>query len=232
MTGPETSLPPELEAFIERRRVKRRLPAEARARVLARAGSPDAAGAQAPRASLHHRGDSPVSMRARWSTRIAVAASLALAAGTVWGFVRLPQRPAGEVRPVAAPAAPAAARHAGASAPAPAIAPAPPTVAEAPPHRPRAAMPRDPFAVELALLQRAQTAYTHRDLTGALGLLAEHARQFPNGRLAEEREALRVRSLLAAGRHREAHRVAAAFAAQFPRSALLRRLETEENARP
>ena len=54
---------------------------------------------------------------------------------------------------------------------------------------------QESYAAELALLQRAQVAYAGRDFPGALALVAEHARQFPNGRLAEEREALRVRSL-------------------------------------
>jgi hypothetical protein len=58
-----------------------------------------------------------------------------------------------------------------------------------------------------------------------LVLVAEHARQFPNGRLAEEREALRIRSLASARRADEAVRAFAAFAARFPQSALLPRLQ-------
>ena len=57
-----------------------------------------------------------------------------------------------------------------------------------------------PFSAELELLQRAQTAYTRHEFSGALTLLAEHARRFPRGHLAEERDALRVRCLLGAGR--------------------------------
>jgi hypothetical protein len=74
---------------------------------------------------------------------------------------------------------------------------------------------------ELELLQRAQTAYVRRDFSGALALVAEHGRRFPNGRLTEEREALRVRLLASSGRDDEANRAAAAFANRFPRSALL-----------
>jgi len=241
MRDRETSLPPELEAFIEPRRLTRRLPAETRARVLARASQRGVAGRLLPPAHLHDRGDSPAPVRARSLARLAVAASVVLAAGTVWGIVSFPRQPAVEVRPDVRPAvqpATSAAPHVQA---APAVtipaAPLPPTAApsaaiEAPAHRPRPAAPRDAFAVELELLQRAHTDYTHRDLPGALALLAEHARRFPNGRLAEEREALRVRALLAAGRNAEAHRVAAAFAVEFPRSALLQRLDGEESARP
>jgi hypothetical protein len=49
----------------------------------------------------------------------------------------------------------------------------------------------------------------------------ELTRQFPKGQLAEEREALRVRSLLGAGRMAEGQSAAAAFANRFPRSVLL-----------
>ena len=53
----------------------------------------------------------------------------------------------------------------------------------------------------------------------ALTLFSEHARRFPNGHLAEQREALRVRSLAGSGRKDEAHHAAAAFATRFPHSA-------------
>ena len=81
-----------------------------------------------------------------------------------------------------------------------------------------------PFTGELALLQRAHGAYTRHDFSVALTLVAAHARRFPNGQLAEQREALRVRSLMGAGRPDEAHRAAAAFAVRFPRSILLSRV--------
>jgi hypothetical protein len=81
------------------------------------------------------------------------------------------------------------------------------------------------YAPELALLRRAQTEYASHEFADALILVAEHARRFPNGRLAEEREALRVRSLAGAGHGDEARRAFAAFAKRFPRSALLPRLQ-------
>jgi TolA-binding protein len=74
-------------------------------------------------------------------------------------------------------------------------------------------------------------AYASRDFSSALVLVAEHARRYPNGRLAEEREALRIRSLAGSGRTADARRAIAAFAARFPRSVLLPRLqETPEAA--
>jgi hypothetical protein len=82
----------------------------------------------------------------------------------------------------------------------------------------------DVLAAELDLLRRARSAYGQRDFSGALLLVAEHNRRFPQGHLAEEREALRVRSLAGAGRSAEARQAAAAFAARFPRSVLLSRV--------
>ncbi len=91
------------------------------------------------------------------------------------------------------------------------------------PHRSMA--PQESYAAELQLLQRAQSEYASHDFTNALMLVAEHGRRFPNGRLAEEREALRVRSLARAGRSDEAQRALASFAQRFPHSAFLPRLQ-------
>ena len=105
-----------------------------------------------------------------------------------------------------------------------AAATAAPAVPTAPPRPARFAPKVDPFSAELDLLQRAHAAYTRRDFSAALALVAEHARRFPRGHLAEQREALHVRSLVGSGRTDEAHRAEAAFAIQFPRSVLLPRV--------
>ena len=94
-------------------------------------------------------------------------------------------------------------------------------------HRTPAARPHptpDPSA-EVELLQRAQLAYARRDFSSALALVAEHARHFPRGPLAEECEALRVESLVGAGRADQARRAGRDFASRFPRSVLLPRIE-------
>ncbi len=93
------------------------------------------------------------------------------------------------------------------------------------PRRSATATPPHRYAAEIDCLQRAQVAFAGRDFTGALAASAEHARRFPSGWLAEEREALRVRSLGGAGRGDEARRAAAAFGERFPRSALSSRLQ-------
>ena len=86
--------------------------------------------------------------------------------------------------------------------------------------------PQESYAAELRLLQRAQSEYASYDFVDALVLLAEHRHRFPNGRLAEEREALRVESLVRAGRDDEARRALATFADRFPHSAFLPRLQS------
>jgi hypothetical protein len=92
----------------------------------------------------------------------------------------------------------------------------------------KSASPRESYAAELELLRRAQAAYAGGDFTGSLVPLNEHARQFPNGRLAEEREALRVSCLRGLGRSSDARRAAAAFALRFPHSVLLSRTTAPE----
>jgi hypothetical protein len=79
----------------------------------------------------------------------------------------------------------------------------------------------DAARAELRLLEQARAAVLREDFAGALTPLAEHARRFKNGRLTEEREALRVKALAGLGRDREAERAAAAFEARFPRSPLV-----------
>jgi TolA-binding protein len=90
-------------------------------------------------------------------------------------------------------------------------------------HVPRPAPILESYGAELALLRRAHSAYGSHDFSTALRLLAEHGRRFPNGRLAEEREALRVRALSGLGLNEAARLAAREFAVRFPRSVLLSR---------
>ena len=66
----------------------------------------------------------------------------------------------------------------------------------------------------------------------ALPPIAEHARRFKNGRLAEEREALRVKALVGLGRMEDARRAAAGFKARFPYSVLLPAVSQMPVSRP
>ena len=74
---------------------------------------------------------------------------------------------------------------------------------------------------ELRLLRQARGAVAREDFASALGPIAEHGRRFASGRLAEEREALRVKALAGLGRLVDARRAAEAFKVRFPRSVLL-----------
>jgi hypothetical protein len=221
----------ELQALLERGRIIGPVPDVVRARVLARARATVAAGsAFAPEQGIPRRA---------WRLSLAVAASLALLAGVAGGAAALVGRRWNRPEPMVPPAARVLPR-APISVPkhpaTPAVEPEP-TVAPEPGSMGKSRRTGHPvtaqesYAAELRLLQRAQAAYAGRDFPGALALVGEHDRQFPNGRLAEEREALRVRSLAASGHPEEARRTAAAFAKRFPRSVLLPRLaEAVRNA--
>lgn len=76
------------------------------------------------------------------------------------------------------------------------------------------------LSVETHLVRDATAALQRGDAAGALAALEDHARRFPHGVLAEERDAQRVLALCALGRTSEAKSRASRFAEQHPRSAL------------
>ena len=76
------------------------------------------------------------------------------------------------------------------------------------------------WRAELELLQRARAAVAADDWSDAQSAVNEHARRFPGGQLVEEREALRVKTLIGLGKAQEARQAARAFGARFPRSVL------------
>ena len=80
------------------------------------------------------------------------------------------------------------------------------------------------LAQELALLGRAQRAINGGEPESALALLAEHARRFPNGAMAEEREAARVVALCRAGQSDRARAAASRFLRERPNSPLAARV--------
>lgn len=214
--------PDELEELLAAERTIAPLPPDVRHRAMARA-----------RAALVAPGTAVPSRSARRGARLAVAAGVTLfltAAGAAalqgrWTFIA-------QTAPVATPAVPpdmpaSRVRRPGrllsqaAAAPA-AERPAPPAPAV---RKGRTTVSRDReiarYDLELALLSRARTSVLAGHFDQALGQIAQHARQFPLGAFAEEREALRIRSLAGLGRHDEAQAAATAFRARFPRSALL-----------
>ena len=227
-------LEPELEALLSPRKIERQAPPEIRARALARARA-FVAGGPLPPVSLSRLAAPPLT-RTLAPLQFALLASMAVAGGAVGTAITLSSRRSDPASVPAQTSEPGGAR------PSARAAQEQPTIATAtasapalvlPPQVPSADLPRpaqgggaegDPFAAELGLLSRAQAAYTRHDFSRALALVGEHTRRFPNGHLAEEREALRVRSLLGSGRNEEAGRAAALFARRFPRSVLLPRV--------
>lgn len=115
---------------------------------------------------------------------------------------------------------------------------APSTVADAPPPRSHrgstgsaetsdATPPAGPdLAAEMAVLRRAGSLVRAGDGRPALAALDEHARRFPSGQLIEDREALRVQALCAAGDPAAARSAARAFEAAHPTSPHLGRVRS------
>jgi hypothetical protein len=209
---------PTLEGLVARGRNIRQVPDVIRARTMARARATVAAALTPP----------PELVVGFWRRflPVAVAAAVALTVGVAGAVTALRSRAPQPVVPVVLP-------HPTVTAPVPAPAPAttPAAECEAPippaPRPARALSPQESYAAELALLQRAQSAYAATEFSLALALVADHGRRFPNGRLTEEREALRIRSWAGAGRREDATRAATSFAHRFPRSVLLPRLTRE-----
>jgi hypothetical protein len=209
MRGHIGSIDPALEPLLARASTIPRVPDVVRARALARARTTAAAipAATPPEVSPGRTGRFP----------IAIAASLALilgAAGTAGAL--LGRRPSRPMAPSSGRATPQPRASVSVSRAAP-----PPRAQPDLWRKKRVAAPPESYGAEIELLERARAAYAGRDFESALVLLAEHGRRFPRGRLGEEREALRVRSLGVSGRVEEARSAAGAFAARFPRSVLL-----------
>jgi hypothetical protein len=78
---------------------------------------------------------------------------------------------------------------------------------------------------ELQLLDRARQADARGEYAAVLAIATAHERRFPGGRLAEEREVLRVKALVGLGRSNEAGEVAVRFRRHFPRSVLLPKID-------
>jgi hypothetical protein len=74
---------------------------------------------------------------------------------------------------------------------------------------------------ELRQLEEARGALSTGHFSRALALLAAHAQDHPRSMLAQEREALKVKTLVAAGRYAEARAAGERFAASYPQGLLL-----------
>ena len=88
------------------------------------------------------------------------------------------------------------------------------------------------YATELALLQPARSSISQGAYQAALAAIDQHRREFPNGQLSEEREALRVRALWGLGQKQAALSAVKVFRKRYPRSGLLSWLKVESDGAP
>jgi hypothetical protein len=203
----------DVEAVLESERGIPAVPAGLRARAVLRAR----------RAVVEGRVVSPVPLRParfRWvSAAMGVLVLAALATAAI-GRRQRPGTAGAPPRPLVANVLPRIA------APEPDLTsfdPPPSPVTSRPPRR--ALTQAEEYAQELRLLQPAREAIAHDDFVAALAATAAHERRFPRGRLAEEREALRIVALAGAQRGSEARVAAAAFHRRFPDSLLEKRID-------
>jgi hypothetical protein len=85
---------------------------------------------------------------------------------------------------------------------------------------------------EQEMVRHARLALRSGDTKEALRLLADHAREFPLGRLAEERYGLQVRALLESGDERGARERLTEMSGKFPESPLLPGLQQAVGVTP
>lgn len=217
---------PDLQALLDQVKTVPPLPAaeleRLHGKVAARLALPVGGGGQGG------SGSAPLSRALTASKAVAVASLLS--AGVVAGIVldrTVLRAPA--VAPVPAPllsvAALAPTVHDDApwiavpQASAPAETPPAPALRVAPSHADVSARGLD---AERALLDVARSSLAHGEPAAALAATRRHASEYPRGALVEEREALTIKALVAAGRREEARTRAADFEQRFPNGLMLR----------
>jgi hypothetical protein len=219
-------LAPEIDALLDAERRVPDAPADARARVLARVEATLALGGAATPAAA--------GLAAALAARPVVAVLAALAVGGLTGAgIYRWTGSAGRAAPVAAPAAIEAPRPAApATLAEPPAAPAvrPPDAVPAAPrasNRPtkRSVQAIDDLEAERIVLQEARAHVAAGHGRAALDAIDRHARQFSDGALAEEREALAVKALLLLAETDAARTRAARFRQRHPRSIYLPAVE-------
>ena len=107
------------------------------------------------------------------------------------------------------------------------LAPREPAAPGAPPPTASYASPDDGLAAEVQLLDQARAALSSGASTRALGLLAQHRRQYPRSRLANEAFVMRLDALSRSGQRDRARQMARAYLARqpnAPHAARIRRL--------
>ncbi len=160
-----------------------------------------------------------------------VAASI-VSAGVVWWAMPAPEvrKPQPASAKIAAPAVHEAPRVAPAASEIERVEPPPTVEPLTPPVRKLRARSSEPKAAAIALENPSEmelireAEYLRKQPSQALRKLDEHARLYPDGMLAQEREVLAIEALLAAGQRPAAEARAERLAANHPGSAHLRRV--------
>jgi hypothetical protein len=203
-------------------------PDAARARVLARVESTLLAGGGGGGA---HGGGAPTARQVGWSFARPLSLVSALLVGGAGGalLTRALERPPTPVivyvsRPSSpGPSAPASLPASEGRMELPASVPAPGISARA------AASAPEPHAGQLAqeraLLDVARTALGRGEGEETLTALGKHEKRYPNGQLAEEREAIGIQALLLLARYDEARARGGRFRQRYPGSVLLPAVE-------
>jgi hypothetical protein len=106
------------------------------------------------------------------------------------------------------------------------------TMTSAPRRSSPAPKPPSSLADELALIDGARAALSRLDGATALAALDEHLRRYPKATLAQERDALFVRTFVALGRYDDAREHARRFELEFPNSSLQGSVEKALRAIP
>ena len=125
--------------------------------------------------------------------------------------------------PAVVPHAPVPSASITTTAPSSSVAPTHPNP-EPPPSAPKAS-PSSTLNAERLVVDVARSAYARGDRDEALRALARHATTYPDGALAEEREALAIRILVDAGRAPEARARGQKFRTRYPKSLMLPAVE-------
>jgi RNA polymerase sigma-70 factor (ECF subfamily) len=230
--GEMPELDPEIAAMLRREGARVEVPAEAAARVGARVGaSIGAVAAPVP-------GGGAAAAASATAKLLPFVITFVVGAGVGGGVVALVRSPADAPRAVTSVAASNTGVPPAAVAAVPSVAPSASIASVSVDALPAAriaasstsassrtlgadAAAEDTFVAERKLLDVARAALARGDHTGATRTLDEHVTTYPNGRLVEEREALRIRTLADSGRIDEARAVADRFRARFPHSVLL-----------
>jgi outer membrane protein assembly factor BamD (BamD/ComL family) len=80
------------------------------------------------------------------------------------------------------------------------------------------------LAAELSAIDKARSALTGGDASGALSQLDSYSRSYPRGRLALEAEVLRIDALARSGQREAARKRAELFVRRYPNSVLKARV--------